>query len=132
MTIALVKSRIDDLAAKIGAPADLLPTYGSSGDFARPHIQYDGRYHFVVVERGEELQRQTSPGMDDILYIVFEGIAHAMASKYEMRHCDPARDNRRMMFAKQLDLLGALDPTWRAKCAATHAEILAKHPFKDK
>jgi hypothetical protein len=132
MTIALIKSRIDALAAKIGAPADLLPTYGSSRDFAHPHVEYDGRYHFVVVERGQELQRHTSLDIDDILYAVFEGITHSMASNYELHHRDPGRDNRPLLFAKQLELLGALDTNWSAKCAAEVAEILAKHPFKDK
>src|SRR4051812_13388363 len=63
------------LAALNGAPAGYLPTYGRSEDFARPHIEFDGtQFHFVVVERGQELERVSSTDPLEILYHVFESV----------------------------------------------------------
>jgi hypothetical protein len=51
-------SEIDDLAQRIGASGLILPTYGRSEDFARPYIEVDDSgYHYVVVERGQEMER---------------------------------------------------------------------------
>ena len=51
----LIKSEIKRLAKKINARKKTLPTFGSSEDFARPHIEKTGNiYHWVVVERGQE------------------------------------------------------------------------------
>ncbi|GAA5023561.1 hypothetical protein GCM10011506_06510 [Marivirga lumbricoides] len=48
-----IKSKIEELANRINAPKEYLPTYGYSEDFARPHIEVKGNeLHWVVVERG--------------------------------------------------------------------------------
>ena len=66
-----IKSEIDRLAAQIGAPDDLLPTYGYSEDGARPHIEIDSHgYHYVVVERGEEINRVTTNSLDELLSVL--------------------------------------------------------------
>src|SRR3954464_13794212 len=81
------RNEVNRLATAVGAPAMYLPTYGHSEDFARPHIEFsDGRYHYVVVERGCELRRDSSPDANEILYCVFEGVTFSMACDYEVRH----------------------------------------------
>jgi hypothetical protein len=58
LSLEEIKSEIDDLAQRIGASGLILPTYGRSEDFARPHIEVDDSgYHYVVVERGQEMER---------------------------------------------------------------------------
>jgi hypothetical protein len=40
-------------------------------------------------------------------------------------------DPRRTLFARQEELLGALNPEWRAQKAHAHALILRTAPFQD-
>ena len=59
--LARIRSEVSRRALTIGASGYVLPTYGQSEDAARPHIEADSRgYHYVVVERGQELKRVTT------------------------------------------------------------------------
>jgi hypothetical protein len=119
-------------ASTIGAPASYLPTFGHSEDFARPHIEYDGvQFHFVVVERGREIERVSSPDPDVILYKVFEAVTFSMAGDYEVRHRRINEDTRRQLFETQLKLLGRLSDAWQRRAAAAQVAVLRDHPFSD-
>ena len=93
--LAQLRAVVEKLAARIEAPENVLPTYGASEDSARPHIEIDGRYHFVVVERGLELERRTTTDLDEILYWIFDGVTSSLASRYEVRNRNPGEDFRR-------------------------------------
>lgn len=131
LSLAAIQARVEALAERIGAPAHLLPTYGATEDFARPHVEADDRYHFVVVERGQELERSSSPDLDALLYRVFRSVAFSMACAYELARRRPGRDPRRLIFQHERDLLAVLDPAWSERIAAEQAATLAKHPFAD-
>jgi hypothetical protein len=127
-----IRSCIDRLARKIGAPPQILPTYGHSNDAGRPHIELDWKsYHFVVVERGQELERRTTRDLDELLYWVFEGITFDMACQFELRNRIPNADFRRTLFRRQLDLLEKLDPKWGTRGKAEILKILSAYPFSD-
>jgi hypothetical protein len=126
------RSEVTRLAAIIGAPPNYLPTYGHSEDGARPHIEFAGsQFHYVVVERGVELERLFSPKAADILYHVFEGVTFSMACAYELRHRRPGEDSRRQLFDVQLELLGKLSADWQRRSRARLDEVLCQHPFVD-
>lgn len=135
-TISLddIKKQVDKLAAKIKAPKEMLPTYGKTEDFARPHIEIDntGTLHYVVVERGEELERKSTSDADELLYWVFSSITFNMAINYEVQHRAMFKDPRRKMFSKQIELLQKMSEAWAQKEAEDHQKILKEHPFKDK
>ena len=71
-----IKKNVDDLAVKIDAPTDLLPTYGYSRDSAYPHIEVDSKrfFHYVTIERGQELDRKTTNNPDELLYWIFSSV----------------------------------------------------------
>jgi hypothetical protein len=129
--LAQLRAVVENLAARIEAPESILPTYGATEDSARPHIEIDGRYHFVVVERGLELQRRTTTDLDEILYWIFDDVTSSLASKYEVRNRNPDEDFRRMKFGKQLALMAQLNARWAERCEAELLHILAGHPFGD-
>ena len=133
MTLSLeaVRDRIETLAGRIGAPAHLLPTYGVTADGARPHVEVDARYHLVVVERGQELERLSTDDLQALLYGVFQSVAFSMACAHELARRRPGPDPRRLMFRRQRELLAALDPAWAARAAAEQAATLARHPYVD-
>lgn len=127
-----VKTKIDALAKIIGAPENILPTYGRSEQTARPHIEVDSRgYHFVIAERGEEFERHTSFDLDEILYDVFQVVTFSLACKYELEHRVQGQDFRRIMFQHQEELLSKLSPSWGKRKAQEHAQILQNNPFDD-
>jgi hypothetical protein len=135
MTPALVqiKTLVDELAQKIGAPQNNLPTYGCSDDGARPHVEVgnDGQLSYVVVERGRELRRDGAVNMDDLLYKVFDSVTFSMACHYEVRNRIKPEDFRRQLFTKQQELLGMLSDAWKLRKQKEYDLILKVHPFED-
>ena len=132
-TLREVKEVVSELAKKINAPSSLLPTFGFSKDFAYPHIEVDknGNLHFVVVERGKEIERKTTSEIDELLYWIFEDIVFSMASEYELNNRVTGMDTRRILFNKQVELLGMLSESWQQKLIYRHESILKNSPFND-
>jgi len=131
-SLAEIEVEINCLASKLGAPRTILPTYGQSEDGARPHIETDSRgYHYVVVERGQELSRATTRSVDDLLYLVFSSVTFRLACDYELAHRLPTRDFRRLLFARQIELLSLLSLSWRERMSRHHQEVLEVSPFRD-
>jgi hypothetical protein len=127
-----IKKEVDRLAARVGASADLLPTYGYSEDGARPHIEVDARgYHYAVVERGQEISRITTSDLDELLFHVFAHVTFELASQYELKHRVKHQDFRRLMFRRQIELLTVLSPTWAEIESQSHERILRQHPYTD-
>jgi len=131
-TLDDLRKAIKRIASIISVPKYLLPTYGTSRDFGHPHIEVDQRgYHYVVVERGEELERRTTKDPHELLFWVFDSITHCMSFDFELNHRVEGQDSRRIGFQKQLKLLGAIDSTWQNRAAEKQKVILGQHPFDD-
>jgi hypothetical protein len=62
---------------------------------------------------------------------VFEDITFFLAGQFELSHRKPLEDSRRIMFARQIELLEMLSADWAQRCASRHAIILTAHPFRD-
>ncbi|PKN26495.1 MAG: hypothetical protein CVU65_05450 [Deltaproteobacteria bacterium HGW-Deltaproteobacteria-22] len=131
-TLDGLRKAIKRVAAIISAPGDLLPTYGSSRDFGYPHIEIDhSGYHYVVVERGNELERRTTRDPHELLFWVFDSATSSMAGDFELEHRVEGQDSRRISFEKKLELLGQLDSAWQARAAEEQKAILERYPFDD-
>jgi hypothetical protein len=131
-TLAEIERRVSELAAQIDAAGCVLPTFGCSEDGARPHIEVNAHgMHYVIVERGQELKRVTSFDFDEILWHVFEAVTFSLAVDYELARRQAGKDCRRLIFARQVELLSALSAEWAQREAAAHHAILTLHPFDD-
>jgi len=125
-----IKGKVNDISLLIEAPEELLPTYGISRDFAYPHIEIDEiGYHFVIVERGEELNRKTSKDIDDLMYWVFESVTFSMASDYELKHRVENQDSRKLLFKTQLDMIGKISEKFAERLQAEFDQILKVAPY---
>jgi hypothetical protein len=133
MTLSAIKQQVETLGERINVPSNLYPTYGRSADGARPHIEIDssGRFHFVVVERGQELDRRTTTTLDDLLFWVFDTMTFSMACAFELKNRNKFQDFKRILFAKQEQLLGRINVNWQEKVSHNHKLILGKYPFTD-
>jgi hypothetical protein len=131
-SLAEIEKDVGHLAAQIGASVALLPTYGAATDGTRPHIEVDSlTYHYVVVERGEELRRTTTRDYDDLLYYIFADVTFNLACAYELANRIENQDYRRIGFEHQIKLLSKISKKWSEREFNEHEKILHDHPFDD-
>ena len=132
-SIAEIKIEIERLAAMIGAlDSHALPMYERTEDFARPHIEVNSSgYHFVVIERGQELERFTTFALEDLLCKIFHGVTFSLASDYELAHRIESQDCRRTIFRRQVELLALISKRWADCAIVEHEQILREHLFDD-
>jgi len=132
-TLTEIRTIVNELAEKINAPTNLLPTFSSPIGDATPNIEVDnsGLYHFVISERGTEYERKITSDLNDLMYWVFSGVTFSMACDYELKNRIKDKDSRRIMFAKQEELLGNLNKDWEERERKEHDSILIRNPFDD-
>jgi hypothetical protein len=127
-----IEADVAVLATLIGATRDDLPTYGISRDFGYPHVEMEaGLYHYVVVERGKELDRRSSANYDDLLYWIFKDVTHSLAFSYELTHRVEDQDCRRIAFPRQIELMQRLGPDMGKRLEREIADILERSPYDD-
>lgn len=132
MTLLEIEHKVKQLGEIIETAPHLFPTYGYSKDFAYPHIEVDSTgLHYVIIERGQELQRKTTNKLDELLYWIFDDITFSMSSDFELKNRDESKDCRRIIFSKQEELLGSIYPEWKRIAESEHKEILKRNPFDD-
>lgn len=109
-----------------------LPDINESNDMAKPFIEIDRYgYNYVVRERGIEYERTIPPDLKELLYLVFRGITFDMASTWEVKNRKKGQDTRRLLFAKQIELLDILSPDFGRKAKAEMDSILRIAPYDD-
>jgi hypothetical protein len=135
LTLTELEAEVRRLAKEIGAREDDLPTFDRQEDCARPNIEpvpwSPAGFAYVIVERGEELERATFLTQDALLYRIFRGITFTLACRHELAHRTGDTDSRRVIFPTQLDLLARLSPYWSERCRKELEAILREHPFND-
>ena len=132
-TLSEIQNLAKELASRINAPTSLLPTFSTPIGDATPNVEVDnsGLYHFVISERGIEYERKITSDIDDLMYWIFSGVTFSMACDYELKNRIEDKDSRRILFAKQEELLGLLNKDWEEKEKKEHNSILINNPFDD-
>jgi hypothetical protein len=98
-----------------------------------PHVELvDGRYHYVVTERGSELQRRAAKDENELLYWLMSDVTHGIAMRLETGRWFRIGDPRRWWFAKDVELLRQLRPEWGERKRAEYEQILLRNPYMDK
>ena len=86
-----------------------------------PQIEMaDGKFQFVVTERGSEFEKIGNLSADKVLYLLFEGITLHMATQYELRNRVAGVDGRSVWFPYQESLMGNPNPLWGEKLKEAH------------
>ncbi len=132
-TLIEVEKIIKNLADNINAPKNLLPSFDLPHGDGTPYIEIDnfGNYYFIISERGVECERKRSQNLDELLYWIFDSITFSIACDYEIRNRIEKQDFRRILFAKQEELLSILNKDWEEKKRKEHIFILRTNPFDD-
>jgi len=120
-----IKEMVEELALKINAPKNLLPTYGHAIGDATPYIEIDsnGCLFYVISERGQEYERKKTDKINDLLYWIFADVTFSMSCDYELKNRIEDKDCRRIIFDKQVELLGQLHETWGEREQAEHQRL---------
>ena len=131
-----IQNIVENLTKKLPNKVDLhsFVTFGNQEDLAKPNIEIVGlqNFHFIVVERGNELERRITQNLDDLLYWIFDTITFRQALDYKLQNRDLNFDSRRIYFRKQEELLSLIHPDWKIKKENEHKDILKHYPFRDK
>jgi hypothetical protein len=126
-----IKAMVEQMAARILVPSYLLPTFGSSDDLGRAHVEVDAYgYHLIVVERGSEQYRTTVQSIDDLLFEIFRNVASAMGFEFELKQKKRATDPRGVAFAKALSILGILSSDWERRQKDHYEKVLSTSPLR--
>ena len=101
-----IEEQVRRIARGICVPAHALPTFGSSEQSGRPHLEVSGdELHYVVCERGSEFERLSTRTLDELLYRVFRDATFDMACLHELKNRIAGQDCRRLLFSFQEELL---------------------------
>jgi hypothetical protein len=131
-SIAEVKKIIQQIAKKIGAKKEDVPTFLKSQDFGRPHIEIkNSKYAYVVIEKGHEISRAETSKLDELLYLVFFDITLSMATEFELQNRIPNQDSRKIIYKKQEEILGNLSTEWKIRCLEYNKNLQKNNPFDD-
>ncbi|WP_324131828.1 Imm63 family immunity protein [Bosea sp. (in: a-proteobacteria)] len=127
-----ISEMVELLGRKIDAPTNILPTFGWSDEYARPHVEVSNLYHYVVRERGQEIRRWKTVELDLLLFWIFADVTFQMACEYEVSHRQLGEDSGRQRFAKQEELMARLSRSWVLKLASEHHDTLLRSRFNDR
>lgn len=132
LTLSEIEEKVNELAQKIEAPQNILPTYGYSEQNARPHVEVSPRaYSFVVAQSGQEVSRYTTLDFNELLYKIFVDVTFGLAITYAEKNRNKNQDIRRVAFQRQIELLTLLSPQWGERMSQEHIQILEQAPFDD-
>lgn len=101
-------------------------------DVGVPHVEFtNSEYHYVVTERGLELERRSTPKRLEILYWLLYDLTFWMGVAYEFKSRIDGPDVRRKIFAHQVELMKRADGQFADRLESQIAETLSQHPFVD-
>jgi hypothetical protein len=98
-----------------------------------PHVEIkDGRYHYIITDRGNELAHKITDDEDEIMYWLVSDVVFGMACTYELENRIKGQSFRRLLFSKQIELMKKVNPNWAKRTEKEIEAILEAHPYDDK
>lgn len=132
LLIKLLQGEYNEICQKVCVSEKPYSFLTERTDDGSPHIEISGNeYHLVVTERGLELSRQTTKSKDELLYWLISQAALGMSVSFEFSNRVEKQDSRRLIFARQIELLGKANPLWADRRQNEINEILRENPYLD-
>lgn len=124
-----LRARYAALCAKLGTARSFRTSAQHDGS-AHVEVCADS-YHYVVTERGAEFERRRTTDPDELLFWLMSDVTFSLACEYEIKHRVRGRDFRRLLFQKQIDLMGQLNADWSERKKQEIERVLVAHPYDD-
>ena len=132
LTLSEIELKVHELAQKIGASQNILPTYGYSEQTGRPHVEVNSQtYSYVVAQSGQEVSRYATRDIDQLLYKIFVDVTFGLAVTLAEENRIENQDIRRVAFPHQVELLILLSPQWGERMSQEQTQMLQQAPFDD-
>lgn len=95
----------------INEQSNLLPMFSKKEDVFNEgaSIYVDNKYHYIIMERGRMNKHYESEVLEDIIYPLFKDLTSSLAQHFELEHRRSEKDFRKVMWEKQLELLGRIN-----------------------
>ncbi len=130
--LTLLQTEYDALCQRIEPSASQYTFLTERQDNGSPHVEFsDGKYHYIVTERGLDLESRSTSERSEILYWMVYDLTFWMGVAYEFERRIEGPDVRRVIFAHWLDLMKKADAAFADRLSSDIAAILAKNPFVD-
>lgn len=127
--IKQVRSRFLLLCKKLGVTRSFYTAPQHDGS---AHVEVvEDSYHYVTTERGIEFERRTTASQEELLYFLLSDVVFEVASEFELSHRVPGQSFRRLLFAKEIELMDQLDLAWGKRKTQEIEERLQKYPYDD-
>ncbi|WP_413208485.1 Imm63 family immunity protein [Rhodospirillum sp. A1_3_36] len=131
-SIEEIQSTVLEIASKIDAPKTMTTIFSKSPQDGRPHIEIKkGKYRLLFEERGFIFFEKETDSLNVLLFWIFRSITSQMAQDYELRHRVEHQDPRRILFAKQLDLMKIISLNWYHLMKDEIEKTIEESPFMD-
>lgn len=127
-------ARYRERLARTGESVDEHPLFFSRQDDGMAHLEFhgDGSVSSVVTERGATIASTRFEDEEDLLYHLVRGSIWMMACEYEKAHRVEGRDLRRVLFARDLELMNRVSPEWGERRRAEIEDLLRRYPYRDR
>ena len=99
------------------------------------HVEVvDGRFNYVVTERGSELRRRITSDSEELLYWLFDDATYSLCYKFRpsFLHRLLRKDPRRQRFDRHLELLERVNQEWAARKRLHYADVLRRYPYRSR
>ena len=126
--------RLENMTKKDGVykPLDIRFETADSGFSNGEYCFTDDKgYRFISLERGMIIDSKITDNLFEIAYWTIESAIFWMALEYEKRHRIKHQDNRRMLFAKEIQYFEAIGDEYAQRARLEIESILKKAPFQD-
>lgn len=111
--IEFLQNEYNDLLQKIKPSAHQYRFLTERQDDGSPHVEIgENEYYFVTTERGLDLSRKKFASKEELLYEMISLDTFWMAVAFEFKNRVETQDARRLIFAKQIELLNKTNPLW--------------------
>ena len=132
MNIDQIRQQIKAYGAMIDAPPQMLTVFDQPQGDGTPFVvvEEDG-YRYIVEERGMIFEERKTKDVNLLMYWLMNIIIFKMACCYELANRESQRDPRRIIFAKELELFGIINKSWRQLKKNELDGILKNNPFND-
>ena len=141
MTMAQLEARIESDLQRIGYSLKdktissqfwLSETLGTRAPGSYAYVADDGIHYVGIGDRGAIEAHDVYADLAEFLYRWYSAIVWLIADKYACQQRTPGQDIRRLLFARELELLKQLEESYYQRKKAEIDQILIDAPYHDR
>ena len=127
-----ILARYAELLGRIGSSVGDHPVFFTRQDDGMAHLELaaDGSATAVITERGQTVGLTRFEDEDALLYHLVRGAIWMMAVEFEKSHRVEGQDVRRVIFARDLELMGEVSPESPARRRAGLSSCRLARPMR--